>query len=80
METYSRCIRNEGQLRDAPSPLSQQAVHGGGVIFMDGALECTVLSRLETETPVRDDERTVSMVEQHVRDSSIHHYEKVTRM
>ncbi|QGI69252.1 hypothetical protein CEK26_013209 [Fusarium fujikuroi] len=77
VETYSRCIRNEGQLRDAPSPSSQQAVHGGGVIFMDGALECTVLSRLETETPVRDDERTVSMVEQHVRDSSIHHYEKI---
>lgn len=47
---------------------------------MDGALECTVLSRLETEAPVRDDEITVSMVEQHVRDSSIHHYEKVTRM
>lgn len=47
---------------------------------MDGALECTVLSRLETEAPVRDDEITVSMVEQHVRYWSIHHYDKVTRM
>jgi len=38
------------------------------------------LSRMETKALVRDDKITVSMVEQHVRDSSIHHYEKVTRM
>ncbi|EGU88654.1 uncharacterized protein FRV6_13805 [Fusarium oxysporum] len=34
---------------------------------------------METKALVRDDKITVSMVEQHVRDSSIHHYEKILR-